>query len=313
MTGNPIYPEFIFFSGGLITVVNGSPAVTGSLNVIDGTSPVWTSSAFVGDTIAIGSTRHYIKEIVSDNAIILSEPWTGPSAGPVSYTGVRSPWHLDGRALAYKMAKFLEQDASTSATAVQARDEALGFRNEAQGFRNTAEAWANRPSGQDVTTSGTRSALHHALASSTSAGASEAARAASVTARTGAETAATLAQDWASKPVDQNVTTAGTRSALHHASKASADRVLAETARADAVTAKNDAQTARSLAAEWADKGQGIAITGEVGRYSAKHHAIEAAASAATAAALVFEAVNMIDYGLITDVPTDTADYGTVP
>jgi hypothetical protein len=312
MTGNPIYPEFIFFSGGLITVTNGSDEVTGSINAVAGTVPVWTSSAFVGDTIAIGPTRHYIKQIVDDDTIILTEPWSGASAGPVAYTGVRSPWHLDGRAIAYKMAKFLEQDATASATAVIARDEALGFRNEAQGFRNESEAWSNRPAGQDVTTPGTRSALHHAQASSTSATASETARAAGVVARTGAETAATLAQAWASRAVDQDVTTAGTRSALHHATKAAASETVVVANAATAVAAKDGAESARGLSEEWARKPHGQSVTGTADGRSSLHYATEAANSAAAAAALVHAAVNYIDYGFITDLPTDVADYGTL-
>lgn len=312
MPGNPIYLEEIFFSGGLATVENGSDIVIGSLNAVAGTAPVWTSAAMAGDTIAIGSTRHYIAEIVDDETIRLSEPWSGADAGPTSYTGVRSPWHLDGRSLAYKMSMFLEMDASASQTAVGARDDALEARTDAIAARDLAQAWASRPQGQDVTASGTRSALHYAWVSSTSASAAEAARSATATLKGQVDIAAALAQAWATKPVDEDVAGAGTRSALHYAAKAAASEASVAGNAATVVAAKDDGEAARDLAREWAEKPHGQTVTGTADGYSSKHWSVESQTAAAAAAALVQAALTTVDYGLITDLPTDFADYGTL-
>jgi len=342
--GNVIFPENLFFQGGLITVVNGSATVTGSLNAIDGTSTVFSSAALEGDTIAIGSTRHYIKRIVSDSEIELTEPWSGPSAANAAYTGARAPWHLADRALAYKFAKFLEQDASASATAAQARDEALLARADSITARDLSQAWASRPAGQDVSTPGTRSALHWASTASTHATAAAisatnaattvangitditAIKTAAATELTGIKTDAVtqtsaqrqLAADWAEKAVDADVTTPGTRSAKHHATKAAADASAVATDKAAVAADKAAVITARdtvldktSLAQEWAEKAPGAPVTGYTDQFSARHHAAASAASAAAAAAIVFAGTNLIDYGFFTDLPTDFADYGT--
>ena len=98
--GNVIFAQDLFFQGGLATVENGSATVTGSFNAAAGTTTSWGSAALEGDTIAIGSTRHYIKRIVSDVELELTEPWSGPDATASGYTGARAPWHLADRALA---------------------------------------------------------------------------------------------------------------------------------------------------------------------------------------------------------------------
>lgn len=311
--GNVIFAENLFFQGGLVTVVNGSVTVMGSLNAVDGTLTVFTSAALEGDTIAVGSTRHYIKRIVSDSEVELTEGWSGPSASNVAYTGARQPWHLADRALAYKFAKFLEQDATASTTARQAADDALAY-------RDLAAAWAARPINTDVTTPGTRSALHYSTAASTSAGAA----AASVTAAGGW---AQRAADWAEKPNGEDVFGAGTHSAKHwagiaggHAQTVASDKAIVADDKATVAGYRTQTFDARdiaidksALAQEWAEKPRGQAVTGTVTGRSAKHYAAEASDSAAAAAAIVFAAGNLIDYGMITDLPTDYADYGTVP
>ena len=341
--GNVIFPENLFFQGGLITVVNGSATVTGSINALNGTATVFLSAALEGDTLAIGSTRHYIKDIVSDTVVLLTEPWSGPSATNSAYTGARQPWHLADRALAYKFAKFLEGDASASATAVQARDEALAARTDAISARDLSQAWASRPVGQDITTTGTRSALHYASTASTHAvNAGNSATAAANTVSTGitdinaikaaavSETAAIkadaisqtsaqrqLAADWAEKAIDTDVSGVGTRSAKHHATKAgesaaaaAIDRGTVAADKAIIVAAKDVAVDKASLAQEWAESPHGVAVTGTVDGRSSKHYAVESANYAAAAAAIVFAGTSTIDYGFLTDIPTDFADYG---
>lgn len=308
--GNVIFAQDLFFQGGLATVENGSVTVTGSLNAADGTTTAWASAALEGDTIAIGATRHYIKRIVSDMELELTEPWSGPDATASGYTGARAPWHLADRALAYKFARFLEGDATASSTAVAARDDALAARADAIAARDLAAAWASRPANTDVTTAGTRSALHHASMASASA------MAAAASAVTGADWAQRAA-DWAEKADNTDVAGASTRSAKHWAGRTAADATAVAADRATTVTAKDDAlaaleagEAARDLAAEWAQKPYGQAITGTTTGRSALHYAADAAASAAAAAAIVFAGTSTIDYGFITDLPTDFADYG---
>lgn len=310
--GNVIFAENLFFQGGLATVVNGSATVHGSLNAVAGTVPAWASAALEGDTIAIGSTRHYIKTIVSDVELILTEPWSGPSAGPVAYTGARAPWHLADRALAYKFAKFLEGDATASSAAAAARDDAIAARADAIAARDLAQAWASRPANTDVTTAGTRSSLHFATMASASA------LAAAASAATGADWAQRAA-DWAEKPADTDVTTLGTRSAKHWAGKSGADAaaVAADKAtvaadKATVIGARDAAQISQSLAQEWAEKPFGQSVTGTASGRSAKHYATDAANSAAAAAAIVFAGTGTIDYGFVSDLPTDYADYGSL-
>ncbi|HEV2552706.1 MAG TPA: hypothetical protein VGV17_02965 [Bosea sp. (in: a-proteobacteria)] len=313
MPGNSFYAEDLFFQGGLITVENGSATVTGAPNVLDGSATVWTSAAQAGDSIAIGATRHYILEIVSDTELTLTEPWSGADATDSGYTGARAPWHLSDRSLGYKFSRFLESDATSSATATAAAAEAVAARGDAIAARDLAQAWASRPANTDVTTTGTRSALHYSLLASTSATAADTARAAAVTAQNAAAASATRAADWAEKADNTDVTTAGTRSAKHHAGAAAGSATAAASSATAASGSKDAALISQGLAQEWAEKAPGAAITGTTTGRSAKHYAQAAADSAAAAAALVFGATNLIDYGLITDLPEDFADYGTVP
>ena len=308
--GNVIFAQDLFFQGGLATVVNGSVTVTGAINVVAGTSPSWGSAALEGDTIAIGSTRHYIKRIVSDIELELTEPWSGASASNSGYTGARAPWHLADRALAYKFARFLEGDASAASTAVAARDDALAARADAIAARDLSVAWASRPLNTDVTTTGTRSALHWASTASTSA------TAAAASAATGAGWAQRAA-DWAEKADNTDVVAAGTRSAKHWAGKTATDAATVAADKATVVAdkglviaARDAASNAQTLAQEWAEKAPGIAITGTTTGRSARHYAADAASAAAAAAAIVFAGTGTVDYGFITDVPTDFADYG---
>lgn len=81
-----------------------------------------------------------------------------------------------------------------------------------------AMAWAESPG--DITGNGKFSAKTHATNSGNSA--------------TAASQSAQRAADWAEKPVDQDVTTPGTRSAKHHATKADLARAAAELAASQA-------------------------------------------------------------------------------
>lgn len=109
---------------------------------------------------------------------------------------------------------------------------------------------------------------------------------------------------WAEEVEDTEVE-AGKYSALHHAAKADASATtagLSETAAGLSETAAGlseaAAEAARDKAEDWAEEAEDTEV--ETGRYSAKHHALKAAASAATVADQVFANKNALD----TLVPT---------
>ena len=96
------------------------------------------------------------------------------------------------------------------------------------------------------------------------------------------------AEDWAEKPENSAVET-GKYSALHHAAKAAASARAAEGfkdtasgAAGTATTKAGEAGSARDKAQDWAEKPEDNAV--EAGKYSARHHAANAAASARAAA-----------------------------
>ncbi|TXH98128.1 MAG: hypothetical protein E6Q75_02470 [Rheinheimera sp.] len=106
-----------------------------------------------------------------------------------------------------------------------------------------------------------------------------------------AAASATKAGDWAEKAVDVIVET-GKYSAKHHATKAAAS---ASTASGHVTTAAGHVTTAlnhATKAGDWAEKAENVLV--ETGKYSAKHHAIKAAASASTASGHVTTAAGHV-------------------
>ncbi len=161
-------------------------------------------------------------------------------------------------------------------TVVQAAADAISAKNAVVIAKDESEA---AQTGSQIARAAAEAANINAQSAKEAA---EAAQAGAETARTGAETARTGAQ----------TARAGAESA----------KVAAETARADTLaiygsttavqnavsTAQDSASTATSaknLAAEWAGKGEDLAVTGFPGKYSAKHHAIKASALKAGAEA----------------------------
>lgn len=107
----------------------------------------------------------------------------------------------DGHAVTLGQVNGLEQLALGHATAAQAAQaSAEAARDAAEVFRDSAEYEADRAANANVTLDGYVTQCEDF--------------------KTQAQTAKTLAQDWASKPIDQTVDGAGTRSALHYADKA---------------------------------------------------------------------------------------------
>jgi len=73
-----------------------------------------------------------------------------------------------------------------------------------------------------------------------------------------------------------------------------------------AQTAAGDTEDARDTAQLWAESPEDVEV--ETGAYSAKHHAAKAAAAAGT----IMPLLSNIDYGFVSDEPTETRDYGSV-
>lgn len=100
-----------------------------------------------------------------------------------------------------------------------------------------AAAWASQPAGQDVAgaAAGSRSALHYSTAAATSAST--------------ATTQAALAADWSSKGIGLDVTTPGTRSALHWSNSASNYATAASSSAAAAASSAAAAEASAVLLA----------------------------------------------------------------
>lgn len=179
----------------------------------------------------------------------------------------------------------------------------------AQAAASAAASSASSASGSASAASGSAaSASASASAASTSASNAQTARLAAETAETNAETAAILAQAWAVNPEDDDVAGyPGQFSAMHHAAKAadsassaSGSASIATTQAGNASTSASSASSSASaasdsaaLAQEWATNPEDDDVTGYVGQFSARHHAIKAAASAAAAA--TFNPANYVE------------------
>lgn len=142
-----------------------------------------------------------------------------------------------------------------------------------------------------TTQAGNASSSASAASSSASAASSSASAASSSasSASSSASTATTQANNAAASAV-----TAGNAQTAAEAAQTAAEAAQtaaelaqtgAQTAKTNAETAETNAETAESLAAEWAEKAEDVAITGHPGQYSALHHSAKAADSATAAAA----------------------------
>lgn len=147
--------------------------------------------------------------------------------------------------------------ATASATSATASDTAKTAsetaRDESVAAKDTAETQAGiaTTKATEAGTSATASA-NSATASDTAKTASETARDESVTAKTASETARDKSQEWATNPEDTPVETDPNQySSLHHAAKAEADRVLAQTAATDAGNAKDIAEAYANYSGVW--------------------------------------------------------------
>jgi len=188
-------------------------------------------------------------------------------------------------------------DAAASALAAAASETAAGLSETAAGLSETAAASSASSASSSATAAET--AETNAETAETNA---ETAETNAETAETNAETAETnaglqnnYAEEWAQKAEDSAVSVAagggaGEYSALHHSAKASAQRVLAETAKTDAETAQSAAETAETNAetAETnAETAETNAETAETNAETAETNAADSAAAAAASAASI--------------------------
>lgn len=203
-------------------------------------------------------------------------PNTGAATLDLNGLGQRAIRRVDGGALVagdigamfgviYDGSKFLlitPSSIDVTRTAASAA-EAAASATAAAGSKTGAATSAGQ-----AATSATASATSAAQAASSASGAA--------TSKTGADTAKSGAD---SAKAGAETARTGAQTAQTAAETA---RTGSETARNASQTAQAAAEAARNKAQDWADKGENQTV--ETGKYSAKHHALKAAASAAAAA-----------------------------
>ena len=102
------------------------------------------------------------------------------------------------------------------------------------------------------------------------------------------------------------LTVTGILNLVEYVAQCSAYAAAALGYRNEAQAAVSGAEGARDTAELWAEAPEDIEV--EPARYSALHHSAKAAAAAGT----ILPLLNNIDYGFVSDAPTETRDYGTV-
>jgi hypothetical protein len=295
-----------------------------------------------------------VLEVIDDTHLTLALPWPGTTQSGHTYAITAGISSTDSRRYGWLIATSFAVLEQIPADAQQARDAAVAAAADANTYKLAASAsaalaqgWAATAHNTDVTTPGTRSALHYSVEASSSA-------TASATSATSSSNFAQLASDWASKAQNTDVTSAGSRSAMHWALTAAASvntAVAAAIALATAwasqpfgqdvagatagsrsalhyATASANSASAAAIsvqtAADWSSKGIGLDVTSP-GTRSAFHwsdvshtwanasssSATAAAASASAAAASAALLANP-DFGFITDAATDFQDFGTI-
>lgn len=191
---------------------------------------------------------------------------------------------------AIKSAASATSAASSATTATTKASEASTSATNAGTSATKASQWAENAENTAVET-GKYSAKHHALKAATSA--TNAAASAS-TATTKASEAATSAANAANSATTattkaSEASTSATNAAASastattKATEASTSATTAGVKAAEASTSATSAAASSTKAGQWADANENVAV--ETGKYSAKHHAIKAAASASAAAA----------------------------
>ncbi len=215
----------------------------------------YASNALTSETNASNSeTAAALSETNADTSEAMSQEWAEQTVN-VAITGSPGKYsalHHSAKSKAQKvLAETARTGAETAETNASNSETAAALSETNAGNSETAAALSETNAGNSETA---------AALSETNAGNSE----------TAAATSESLANEWAEKNEDVAITgNPGKYSALHHSSKANAQRVLSETAR-------TGSETAESLANEWAEKAVNSAITGNPGKYSALHHSSKA-------------------------------------
>lgn len=313
------------------TVTTGSNLVTGV-----GT-PAWTGISFA-DWFSMGGVSVPVLEIVDDTHLHLAYNWPGGNITGGDYSINAGIDSTDARRYGWYVAQYYQRLANLPADTQSFRDQAVAAASAAATSASASaasatlsSAWASTAFNTDVpgATPGSRSSLHYSVVSANNATLASSNGAAQVTLAANQVTLAVaqvaIAQLWSSQAVDTDVTSFGSRSAFHWASKANTTYnavLVAQTTMQGYLT--TSAQNVQ-LAADWAQKPVGQDVNG-IGTRSALHWSTQsqnsatasaasagAAASSAGAAAASAAILGNPDYGLITVAAGSSVDYGTVP
>jgi hypothetical protein len=114
MSGS-IFQGAVFHSGGLASVTAGSDVVTGSINTVNGTETLWVNSVMQGDAFQLQGRQVWIKQIISNTQIIITEPWGGSTVANSPYVVKREVRHLEGSVVAYKLSQIINGIESNAA------------------------------------------------------------------------------------------------------------------------------------------------------------------------------------------------------
>lgn len=191
---------------------------------------------------------------------------------------------------AIKSAASATSAASSATTATTKASEASTSATNAGSSATKASQWAENAENTAVET-GKYSAKHHALkaaASATSASSSAStattkAGEAATSATNAANSAATATTKASEASTSATNAAASASTATTKATEASTSATTAGVKATEASNSATSASTSSTKAGQWAENAENVAV--ETGKYSAKHHAIKAAASASAAAA----------------------------
>lgn len=233
-----------WYRQGLVTIAAGGDTLSGE-------STLWRGQVQPGDILVADALKVYeVVDVVDDSNLKIRPAWAGAALAKAPYAIIRV-W---GRALpdqvAARVSQLLEEVRRKLADPLQ-----------------TAEWIAEAKAAAQTATGAATTAMDAA----TSAGASKTAAAASETAAGQSKTAAAASATAAATSKD-----AANNSSVAAANSANSAGQMAVSADAS----KTAAAASEALAKEWADKPEDQAVTGNAGKFSARHWAAKALAAA---------------------------------
>lgn len=198
------------------------------------------------------------------------------SASSASNSEIASAGHETNSSTSATNASSSAAAAATSAASAETAE------NNATTSASLSQSWATGTVDTEVA-SGLYSALHYAAKALAAQAASEAARDVALTAETDSQTAQSLAETaLASAVTAKNAAESAESAASTSETNAAQSASSAGTYATNASASSTAAAVAEDKAQEWAEANEDVEV--ETGLYSAKHHRIKAAVSAANAA-----------------------------